>query len=222
MTLIVDQAPSAHRGMHPRDGGSTVPAHLRAAGVRLAGISAAALCAMAFASPAMAGRRGRGSRGAQRRRLGEHPRGLRGGASPGLRRGRRPPRAQPGPAVDDAASTAAASRRRPDAGGWTWGLELVRYGWGADQREVALPRVRVGRGRARRLRLGRAAHRVVRQRRARPGARLHGAARGRRVRAVRWCSSWRSAASSCPRSRRTAATCASSTPRAAPCSRTPG
>jgi hypothetical protein len=27
----------------------------------------------------------------------------------------------------------------PDAGGWSWGLELVRYGWGEDKRDVALP-----------------------------------------------------------------------------------
>jgi hypothetical protein len=28
----------------------------------------------------------------------------------------------------------------PDAGGWSWGLELVRYGWGEDARDVARPR----------------------------------------------------------------------------------
>jgi hypothetical protein len=28
----------------------------------------------------------------------------------------------------------------PDAGGWSWGLELVRFGWGSDTRDVARPR----------------------------------------------------------------------------------
>jgi len=30
-------------------------------------------------------------------------------------------------------------RTRPDAGGWTWGLELVRYGFAGDEREVTRP-----------------------------------------------------------------------------------
>src|SRR5688572_3988994 len=138
MTLIVDQAPSAHRGMNPRDGGSTVPAHLRAAGVRLAAIPPAALIAMALASPAVAGHEG------------EEPEGLSSGdwasirtayeagrhrafAVDGGHRARNPGQ-QWTTCFDGRGFTTT-----PDGGGWSWGLELVRYGWGTDQREVALP-----------------------------------------------------------------------------------